>query len=91
MRSKATAWIAAREGRWLEVDWACDSGTLMRPHMQPGRAPILEDPRRRAIDLNACEVRTLQIDDDYIVLQVNGHRWTLRDLGHGTGGHLAPI
>ena len=82
MRSDATAWLGARECRWLDVDWPFCSGKLMRPLVQPGRAPFLEDPRRRAIDLNACKVRTVQVDEDYIVLEVDGRRWTLRDLGH---------
>lgn len=82
MRNDATAWLGARERRWLEVDWPFDNGRLMRALLQPGRAPFLEDPCLRAIDLNACGVRTLEVAEDYIVLEVDGERWILRDLGH---------
>lgn len=48
---------------------------------QPGRAAVLEGRRGRAVDLALAVVRVLATDGDHIVLDVDGHRMTVRDVG----------
>jgi hypothetical protein len=81
MQPDTAAWLDNYDGRWLVATGPSGGGTLIRPLKQPGRAPLLLDDRRRAVDLDLCDVRTLEHDEDQLVLEVDGIRLTLRAPG----------
>jgi len=79
MSDRVTAWLVTRDDRWLDIDWPYDDGRYVRALPQPHRRPLLEDSRGVIVaDLAARAVEVVDDDDDYLVLDVDGDRWSLR-------------
>jgi len=82
-KNQPTEWLEARTDRWLELEREPNRSTQIKVLAQSCRPPWLESPEGHVIldlDVRADDVEVSAIHNDYIIVSVQGQRWTLRDV-----------